>query len=122
MSAPPSLRRFLRRFQQGRCFLCGLLMQTSPRRGFDWRRDPERETVDHVVPHAAGGRRPNNSLLACQRCNNDKGDRMPFACEVFYAQEAHRAYAAAFEAWWRAHTYHGRRLARLEASQRRKTG
>lgn len=118
----PALRPFLRKFQGDLCYLCGRVMRVCARAGINWLTDTERLTLDHVRPYSAGGRKPGNSLLACKRCNNGKRDRAPFACEIFYAQEAHRAYAAIFDAWWRAHTHQGRRLARFEASQRKATG
>lgn len=36
------------------------------------------ETVDHVVPASRGGRWEwTNTVAACERCNNRKGDRTP---------------------------------------------
>lgn len=54
--------RFL--YPDGRCSYCGERM----RRGDD--------TVDHVVPRAAGGAQLGlgNMVPACKRCNNRKGD------------------------------------------------
>lgn len=38
----------------------------------------DKATLDHVFPRAKGGRKSwHNSVLACFRCNNDKGMRTP---------------------------------------------
>jgi hypothetical protein len=39
---------------------------------------------DHVFPRVQGGRADANILLAHKSCNNLKGDRWPYPCEVIY--------------------------------------
>lgn len=118
---PPSLRRFLRGFQRLRCYLCGCVMRFYGTAGVS----PYAKncaTTDHVKPRSAGNMLPGNALLACRDCNERKDARQPFACEVFYAEEAYRAFEAAHRAWWLAFTYHGRREARQQAAKRRASG
>lgn len=56
----------------------------------EWTHPYEAASLDHVVP-----KKPEDKTLACNRirknglvahhlCNNKKGNRMPFACEVLY--------------------------------------
>jgi 5-methylcytosine-specific restriction endonuclease McrA len=55
----------------GRCVYCGTSTQ-RPRAGIH--RAPDRATLDHVIPKALGGRlTPDNLVLACQACNNERG-------------------------------------------------
>lgn len=49
-----------------RCYLCGKLIPLGKRH------------VDHVVPLARGGEhRPSNLAIACDKCNQKKGAKMP---------------------------------------------
>jgi 5-methylcytosine-specific restriction endonuclease McrA len=64
-------RERLHRAQDGMCGLCGGEI-VSPHMG----------TLDHVIPRALGGRNLNNLLLAHERCNNAKADRVPTSAEL----------------------------------------
>jgi len=56
----------------GGCYLCGVA---------------KGETADHVIPRALGGGELRDNLLpACAPCNNQKGDREPTVCELFYRE------------------------------------
>ena len=59
----------------GRCWLCGgSLDMMAPNT------DPMRATLDHFVPHVAGGESTVENLrLAHSRCNADKGEAIPMA-------------------------------------------
>lgn len=58
-----------RTFTDGRCAYCGREFADEKRL---------RETVDHYVPLARGGSHDvSNMVLACLRCNGDKGEAMP---------------------------------------------
>lgn len=70
---PPRTVRFNRRNiyvrDRFRCQYCG----HAPGR--------EQLTIDHVVPRSKGGRSTwNNVVVACVRCNSEKGDRLPSEC------------------------------------------
>lgn len=70
---PPRTVRFNRRNiyvrDRFRCQYCG----KAPGR--------EHLTIDHVVPKSKGGRSTwNNVVVACIRCNSQKGDRLPAEC------------------------------------------
>lgn len=60
------MRVHLYHAQDGNCGLCGYPLG-----------DPVRETIDHVIPRALGGRNVGNRLLAHGACNNQKADRPP---------------------------------------------
>jgi len=41
-------------------------------------------TVDHVVPKAHGGKNSfENTVCACKKCNNKKGDKLPKECGMY---------------------------------------
>lgn len=56
--------------QGGRCYLCSRQMAAP--------------TEDHVHPKAKGGKNKANRLLAHSRCNNEKGSRLPYPCELIF--------------------------------------
>jgi len=57
----------------GRCSYCGIEVR---RRGPGLHRAPDLATLDHVQPRAMAGRTvPDNLVLACQACNNERGIR-----------------------------------------------
>ena len=63
----------LKRKQGDRCYYCRVRMTASAPPGEP--RPPTMRTVDHVVPLAAGGtNEAGNLVLACNRCNREKGD------------------------------------------------
>lgn len=39
-------------------------------------------TYDHVVPRSKGGGNYGNLVPAHSRCNGEKGDRLPYGCEL----------------------------------------
>jgi 5-methylcytosine-specific restriction endonuclease McrA len=61
-----------------KCWYCGKSLTpigdiTLPVRG----NDPNRPTLDHVIPTSKGGTNDLwNLRLACSTCNNDKGDKL----------------------------------------------
>lgn len=56
------------RNQRGRCVYCGHKMTREPNR-------PNTVTRDHIVPRSAGGSsKRRNIALACELCNQAKGD------------------------------------------------
>lgn len=67
--------------QSGECFYCSRAMRPHP-----WRNKyPKQEhgyTRDHVIPQIHGGALWLNIVLACFKCNNDKGDRAPTLDEL----------------------------------------
>lgn len=88
----------LRDYQENRCYLCGEPM--APRSEM-FAHDSIMPSLDHVLPKCRGGtNRLGNVALAHKRCNNVKADRVPTACEMFYAEamaqcfeDAHRSEA-----------------------------
>lgn len=59
-------KRILWKRDRARCFYCNA--------GLSW----ETKTVDHVIPKSKGGpHRLWNLVLACQECNQKKGDNDP---------------------------------------------
>lgn len=56
-------------YQYGKCYYCGLTVeQREPPH-------PRAATLDHLLPLSKGGKSAmSNLVLACFRCNNEKGD------------------------------------------------
>lgn len=85
-------------YQNNHCYLCSRRMAPV---GELFAHDSIMPSLDHVLPKSRGGtNRLGNVALAHKKCNNEKADRMPTACEVFYAEQmlacfedAHRAEA-----------------------------
>lgn len=65
-------RKALMQAQGGKCFYCG-----NP---------PRRPTDDHLVPRWQGGTLVANKVIACWKCNNQKGGRMPTPEEISRAR------------------------------------
>lgn len=67
------VRKLLIIKQRGRCHWCGCGMKT--------RGDPNASdfaTLEHLIPKSHGGRNvKGNLVLACRRCNNDRGAPEP---------------------------------------------
>lgn len=85
----PRRLHMLRQAQNGKCYLCGRLV--PPPDAFCI--PSQKPTRDHIRPRCkllSGGERPNvgppNVGLCHADCNNKKGSRMPYACEVFYGE------------------------------------
>ena len=56
--------------QEGKCFYCG-----SQLGGFEPGVKGKKATIDHVYPKSKGGSDDiSNKVLACQECNQRKGD------------------------------------------------
>src|ERR1700740_1497256 len=73
--------------QKGICYLCGTRMP-SPRD--EWISCKERPSIDHVVPKHpdepkyACPRIRKNGLVCHHKCNNSKGNRLPYPCELLF--------------------------------------
>jgi hypothetical protein len=70
-------------YQRDCCYLCGGLMQRRRRKNNKtlWR------TTEHIMPRSLGGSpRGANVAMAHMGCNIKKGNRMPYACEIFLGQ------------------------------------
>jgi 5-methylcytosine-specific restriction endonuclease McrA len=58
-------------YRMNRCWYCGL-----PLKRHCSRRDPRLRTEDHQIPKSKGGEdKPYNKVLACRKCNEEKGKR-----------------------------------------------
>lgn len=74
--------------QRGLCFYCGRRMGHADR------------TVDHFVPVSRGGdNHADNLVIAHQRCNEDKRDRLPTEEERQRAAVLHARVEAARFTW-----------------------
>ena len=79
----PSVVRVLRRFRRDRIRIRFSRVNIYTRDRFvcqyDGQRYPTEDlTFDHVLPRSRGGRNEwTNTVAACGRCNNRKGDRTP---------------------------------------------
>lgn len=73
LAACKPLKSRLYAAQDGNCYLCGYHMGAV-----------RQATEDHVTPRARGGRNASNLLLAHSACNNHKGAREPYPCELIY--------------------------------------
>lgn len=71
------LRLFV--LQGGQCYLCD-----EPMRSRGPVQDPTDATRDHVTPRHRRGRNVDNLLAAHRGCNEDKGSRSPYPCELLY--------------------------------------
>lgn len=75
----PEERQALHGLQKGRCYLCG--------QPFAGRRNPAlRASEDHVRPVSGGGLDYHNRLLAHHDCNQAKGNRKAYPCELLLAE------------------------------------
>lgn len=80
----------LRDYQSNRCYLCGELMAPQ---GDLVAPDVFMQSIDHVVPRSKHGtNRLGNVALAHKGCNNHKADRLPTACEKFFAESMARCF------------------------------
>lgn len=77
-------------YQSQKCYLCGEPMAL---RSEMFAHDSVMPSLDHVIPKCRGGtNRLGNVALAHKRCNNAKADRLPTACEVFFAESMARCF------------------------------
>jgi hypothetical protein len=80
------------RAQGRRCYLCGKRFEAPLPNGTPNRKALNRankRTEDHVTPKSAGATRLNNKLFTHQRCNMQKGARMPYRCELLFLAITH---------------------------------
>ncbi|MBU6232515.1 HNH endonuclease [Patescibacteria group bacterium] len=83
--------------QDGKCFYCDRPLWgavESKGKQFD-----SNHTIDHVVPRSDGGQGGRNLVIACLRCNQDKGHRMPTEDEIQRAIALHNKVAYLIEAF-----------------------
>lgn len=82
--------------QRGRCYLCsGVMLRPAPLHGKAPIPD-DVATRDHVLPRSAKAKgEPALILLACRRCNVEKGAAAPTLTQVEFAQQVHREWIEA---------------------------
>lgn len=69
------VRRILFSVQHGICGICGQIMEM----------EPERCSLDHVIPHCMGGGHGLGNYIACHKeCNGDKTNDVPTGCEMVF--------------------------------------
>lgn len=75
--------KVLWQLQGRRCYRCNQIMTAL---NINHPRSPPTDfrTRDHVVPKGGNGGNRGNVLLACEGCNLEKGNRLPWACELIY--------------------------------------
>lgn len=73
-------------YQKCRCFYCNRFM---PYMTFNMTRGAG-YTIDHLFPRSKGHTKLGNSVLACRRCNEKKGDRFPTVLEIVKAWELYQ--------------------------------
>lgn len=97
----------LRDYQQNRCYLCGDKMAAQ---GDITAPDVFMPSIEHVIPRCKGGtNRLGNVALAHKGCNNFKADRMPTACEKFFAESMAQCFVDAHRSEpWQAFSLHVR--------------
>lgn len=64
------------------CYYCGVELQklSDPVRRVN---ADNRKTIDHLIPVSKGGtNEESNLVIACRKCNNLKGDMMPYEFEI----------------------------------------
>jgi 5-methylcytosine-specific restriction endonuclease McrA len=84
--APPA--SLLYAYQNARCFYCGKYIKYFVHRGGN--KNDEGYTIDHLFPRSKGFRKAGNIVLACRRCNEMKGNRMPTIKELTKAFELYK--------------------------------
>lgn len=78
-SGPKTVRAKLRRAQGGICPLCSSELRGSFRSAAD------RPTLDHVFPRVRNGPSAKGNYLTVHvGCNQSKGGREPFPCELIW--------------------------------------
>lgn len=76
-------------YQKCKCFYCGRFMRYMSFHPHDEQRR-EGYTIDHLFPRSLGFSTAGNSVLACRKCNEKKGDRQPTNVEIVRAWELYR--------------------------------
>lgn len=69
----PKVRARLWQEQRGVCYYCSrpALLAKGPAAGAA----PDNlATIDHIIPRSKGGAHAGNMVMACHRCNNERGD------------------------------------------------
>lgn len=83
-------REWLFRRQHGRCYLCSGLMLRPVALAPTESIPDDMATRDHVLPRSAKAKgEPALILLACRRCNLEKGATAPTLTQVVFAQRVH---------------------------------
>ena len=77
--------------QNCRCFYCNRFMQYAPHtkvsKGY---------SIDHLFPRSKGYGKGGNSVLACRKCNEQKGDRWPSLMEIVRAWDLYQVMGRQF--------------------------
>lgn len=87
-SFPKNLRRYFIA-QNGRCPYCARVVEFTSSIKAHERIKPNRvvPSTEHVRPKSRGHTADiGNKVLACVRCNNRKGGRQPYPCEILFAE------------------------------------
>lgn len=89
-------RDWLFKRQHGRCYLChGVMLRPAELKPTEKLPD-DVATRDHVLPRSAKAKgEPSLILLACRRCNTEKGATAPTLTQVEFAQLVHREWIEA---------------------------
>lgn len=82
-TAPPTA--LLYAYQNARCFYCNKYIEYIAHSG--GAKEEKGYTIDHLFPRSKGFRKAGNSVLACRRCNEIKGNRWPTVKEITKASE-----------------------------------
>ena len=68
------LRAQLMKEQRGKCYYCGSRVFCEPAATAECI-PPNYATLDHIIPRSKGAGLADNAVVACFRCNNERGDR-----------------------------------------------
>ena len=82
----------IRKAQRGRCYLCAREWPGSDSGGGMAKKRAsfyERGTKDHVRPRSGGNPGRANTLFVHFLCNQRKGNREPYPCELLYLESVH---------------------------------
>lgn len=90
--APPT--SLLYAYQNARCFYCNKYIEYFAHHG--GHKNEKGYTIDHLFPRSKGFRKAGNSVLACRRCNEIKGNRMPTMKEITKAFELYKLMGRTF--------------------------
>ena len=92
MSKRPQMRAELRDLFYKTGGVCAYCRRQTALPAFHANRERIRATLDHRVPLSRGGAmRGDNLVLACNKCNNEKGDMLP---------DEWRDFMKRFPNWW----------------------
>lgn len=81
----PSLRKKVFVKTNGKCFHCGITLETG---GDDFNKNPNWFCVDHLSPKfLGGGNNIENLVPSCRKCNCKKGKKiLPTVSKVDYVE------------------------------------